>query len=49
MGLLGFVAGNNLGFGRTKTTRNVTWGSILTLSQKKAQNSSKIDVRQKIR
>ena len=33
----------NFGFGRTKTTRNATWGSILTLSQKN-QNSFKIDV-----
>ena len=38
-----------LGFGRTKTTRNVTWGSILTPSRKTVQNSRNIKVGQKLR
>ena len=33
------VVGFNFGFGRTKTTRNVRWGSILTLCRKNTQNS----------
>ena len=30
----GLVVGFNFGFGRTKTTRNVTWGSVLTPCEK---------------
>ena len=33
------VVGFNFGFGRTKTTRNVTWGSILTYCRKIHKNS----------
>ena len=36
-GSRGLVVGFNFGFGRTKTTRNVTWGSILTPCQKKTK------------
>ena len=33
-GVLGVVVGFNFGFGRTETTRNATWGSILTACRK---------------
>ena len=35
-GCMRLVVGFNFGFGRTKTTRNVRWGSILTASRKNA-------------
>ena len=41
VGFLGLVVGVNFGFGRTKTTRNVTWSSILTTSRKNVQNGSR--------
>ena len=49
VGFYGLVVGFNFGFGRTKTTRNVTWGSILTPCRKNAQNSRKIEVWTKMR
>ena len=42
VGFQGLVVGFNFGFGRTKTTRNVIWGSILTPCRKNAQNNIKM-------
>ena len=38
----GLVVGFNFGFGRTKTTRNVTWGSVLTPSRKNLKTAEKL-------
>ena len=40
VGFLGVVVGFDFGFGRTKTTRNVTWGSILTPCRKNVQKTA---------
>ena len=40
VGFKGVVGGLNFGFGRTKTTLIVTWGSILTPCRKNAQNTA---------
>ena len=40
-GFSGLVVGFNFGFGGTKTTRNVTWGSIVTLCRKKCSKQLK--------
>ena len=49
VGFQGLVERFNFGFGGTKTTRNVTWGSILTPCRKNAQNIRKIEVWTKVR
>ena len=41
VGFWGLVVGFNFGFGGTKTTRNVTWGSILTPCRKKCSKQLK--------
>ena len=41
VGLLGLVVRFNFGFGRTETTRNVTWGPIMTPCRKMLKTTEK--------
>ena len=51
MGVFGgvrvLIVGFNFGFGGTKTTRNVTWGSILTPCRKMLKTAKKLKFGQK--
>ena len=47
MGFQGLVVGFNFGFGRTKATRNVTCGSILTPCRKMLRTADNMKFGQK--